>query len=114
MASFLQGYVKQNSSLMKNVINNFRYKLASLFLCMIAGTVVFAQDASSSSNTTTSNTSTTVTTPDVPANWYMNPWVWVAGGVVLIIILFAIFRGGGKTKREVTRTVTTTTEINSD
>ena len=28
--------------------------------------------------------------------WYEQPWVWVAGGAVFILILVAILRGRGK------------------
>jgi len=30
------------------------------------------------------------------SNWYQQPWVWVAGGAVFILILVALLRGGGK------------------
>lgn len=29
--------------------------------------------------------------------WYNNPWAWVIGGAVFILLLVAIVRGGGKT-----------------
>ncbi len=29
-------------------------------------------------------------------DWYMQPWVWVAGGAVFILILVALLRGRGK------------------
>lgn len=95
---------------MKNTINYLRYKFPLLTLCVMTGVAAYAQDNSSS--ITTTNASTSVTS-GIPANWYMNPWVWL-GGVILILTLFSVFRSRGKSKREVTRTVTTTTEINSD
>lgn len=30
------------------------------------------------------------------SNWYQQPWVWIAGGAVFILILVALLRGGGK------------------
>lgn len=30
------------------------------------------------------------------SDWYQQPWVWVVGGAVFIIILVALLRGGGK------------------
>ena len=30
------------------------------------------------------------------SNWYSQPWVWIVGGAVFIIILVALLRGGGK------------------
>jgi hypothetical protein len=30
------------------------------------------------------------------SEWYMQPWVWVAGGAVFILILVALLRGRGR------------------
>ena len=30
------------------------------------------------------------------SNWYQQPWVWVVGAAVFIIILVALLKGGGK------------------
>ena len=30
------------------------------------------------------------------SDWYQQPWVWIVGGAVFIIILVALLRGGGK------------------
>jgi ABC-type uncharacterized transport system fused permease/ATPase subunit len=30
------------------------------------------------------------------ADWYMQPWVWVVGAAVFIIIIVAILKGSGK------------------
>jgi len=30
------------------------------------------------------------------SNWYQQPWVWVVGGAVFILLLVAILKGGGK------------------
>ncbi len=30
------------------------------------------------------------------SNWYQQPWVWVVGAAVFIIIIVAILKGGGK------------------
>ena len=30
------------------------------------------------------------------SNWYQQPWVWVIGGAVFILILVALLRGGKK------------------
>ncbi len=29
-------------------------------------------------------------------NWYQQPWVWIVGGAVFILLLVALLRGGGK------------------
>ncbi len=31
------------------------------------------------------------------AGWYSNPWVWIVGAAVFILLLVAIVRGGGRT-----------------
>jgi hypothetical protein len=30
------------------------------------------------------------------SEWYQQPWVWIVGGAVFIIIIVALLRGGGK------------------
>ena len=30
------------------------------------------------------------------SNWYQQPWVWMVGGAVFIIILVALLKGSGK------------------
>jgi len=30
------------------------------------------------------------------SNWYQQPWVWVVGGAVFILLIVALARGGGK------------------
>ena len=32
------------------------------------------------------------------SNWYAQPWVWIVGGAVFIIILVALLRGSGGKK----------------
>ena len=33
---------------------------------------------------------------DEGAVWYMQPWVWIVGGIVLLLILISLFSGGKK------------------
>jgi hypothetical protein len=54
---------------------------------------------STSVTTETTSSSTTTTT-----EWYTQPWVWVVGGAVLLIILVALLRGGSSRDTEVSRT----------
>lgn len=30
------------------------------------------------------------------SNWYQQPWVWIIGGAVFILLLVALMRGGSK------------------
>lgn len=60
--------------------------------------MLWTQDSSGTSRTITTTKETTITT-----DWYMQPWVWVVGGAILLIILVALLRGNSSNK-EVTRT----------
>ncbi len=33
---------------------------------------------------------------DNASNWYQQPWVWIVGGAVFILLLVAMLRGSGK------------------
>ncbi len=33
---------------------------------------------------------------DKGGDWYTQPWVWIVGGAVFILLLVALLRGGGK------------------
>jgi len=97
---------------MKTMIKTMQFRLPALALLLISSAYSFAQDSSTTSETHTSSSS--VTAPDTSAMWYSAPWVWVAGVIVLILILFAIFAGNNSSKTRVKRTTTTTTEIIDD
>lgn len=30
------------------------------------------------------------------SNWYQQPWVWIVGGAVFILLIVALMRGSGK------------------
>ncbi len=50
-------------------------------------TIVFGQDSGGSSSTVTTSTHTETQT------WYTQPWVWIVGGAVFILLLVALLRG---------------------
>ena len=72
--------------------------LVLLLIGSLAGTIALAQDSTTKSTTTTTTTTT----------WYTQPWVWIVGGAVLLIILVALLRGGN------TRTDTSRTTVIKD
>lgn len=37
-----------------------------------------------------------ITTGKKNSEWYQQPWAWIAGGAVFILILVALLRGRGK------------------
>lgn len=71
----------------------------SLIVCFLLGSkaLVFSQD------TTTTKTTTNLLT-NGEAVWYMQPWVWVVGGVALLLLLIALFSGGRKKDKSTSRT----------
>ena len=104
---------------MKTIMKSIRYKLALLPVMLLSAAYSFAQDSAAGNNTTQtsvshSSSSYSTNAPDATAMWYTAPWVWAVGALVLILILYAIFRGGDKDRTEVTRTVKTTTEVKND
>ena len=52
----------------------------------------FAQDGGSSSTTVTTSSSTT-SAPAVDENWLAANWLWIAGGVIVLIIIIALLSG---------------------
>jgi hypothetical protein len=87
------------STVMKKIWNIFIFRLSILFLLCFMSTLVWAQDSTGSSNKVTTTETTTTTT-----EWYAQPWVWIAGGAVFIIILVALLRGNSN--KEVSRSTT--------
>lgn len=80
-----------------------KYAFFSMLLLFI-NALVWAQDSSTSATTTTSTTTTEQHT------WYAEPWVWVVGGVVLILLIVALTRGNSSRTDKVIVTKTRTTD----
>jgi len=91
---------------MKELVK-IRYKALLLLLAVsFYQTILFAQDTTKTKITTTST---------VTNEWYTEPWVWVVGGVVFILLLVALIRGNSSNSTNtdrvtVTKTVRTDTE----
>ena len=85
-----------------------------LFMLCFVQIIVWSQD----SVATSSSSSKTVTTTTTTSNWYAQPWVWVVGGAILILLLVALLRGGSRSGTETSRTdkvtVTRSTRTDSD
>jgi len=76
-------------------------QLMMVFLLSIMQLSLWAQDSTGSSSSVTVHKETTTTT----TNWYTQPWVWIVGGAVFILILIALLRGNSSSSdREVSRT----------
>lgn len=72
-----------------------KYFLVFILSCMQL--LLWAQDEPTSKTTITTKETTTTT-------WYTEPWVWIVGGAVFLIILVALLRGSNSSTREVSRT----------
>ncbi len=73
---------------MKKIFNKQSYIfLATVVMLSLTQVWSFAQDSSGSSGSSTTTTTTTSQTTTV------QPWVWVVGGIVLLIIIIALVRG---------------------
>ena len=99
---------------MKKLIVNAHYKFALLFIAIMGSVSSFAQDGSSTtsqSSTTQSTSSTAPVVADATA-WYMQPWAWGLGILILIILIYAIMKGSSnKTVSQTTVTRTTDTNV---
>ena len=87
---------------MKKLSSQMVLRSLMFFLLTFLNAIVWAQDSSGVSSKSVTKESTTTTTTD----WYSQPWVWIVGGAVFIIILVALIRGGSS-NREVSRSNTT-------
>jgi formate-dependent nitrite reductase membrane component NrfD len=92
----------------RNLEKSFVKRFFTFLLLACLQMQAFAQD-------TTYSTSTTTASEDL---WYMQPWVWVVGGIVLLLLLIALFSGKSKNKNTsrtdkviITKTVRTETDV---
>lgn len=74
---------------MKKSLDAVRNKVL-LFVMLMLGTVYsFAQETGGGSVDITTKSTTTTTT-----DWYTQPWVWIVGGLVFVLLLAAMLSGG--------------------
>jgi hypothetical protein len=95
----------------------FRKVILLMSLCLFTS-VLFAQPETQSgqteTTTTTTRTSTEKTDVDLTVSgddtWYTQPWVWIAGAAVFILLLVALLSGGRKDRVRSERIVVKKTE----
>lgn len=68
---------------MFNSLARFVFLLTGLFVSMIGFAQEKSADIDVDINTKGNN------------NWYTQPWVWIVGGAVFILLLVALLRGSG-------------------
>lgn len=65
----------------------FSNRLALLVASFYMSLVAFAQD--------TKKIDVDINTKGADSNFFTQPWVWVVGGLLFILLLVALMRGGG-------------------
>jgi hypothetical protein len=65
----------------------FKTGLLSTILSVVLAVQSFAQDKGLDVN---------IDVNKKDSNWYQQPWVWIIGGAVFILLLVALLRGSGK------------------
>ncbi|MBC7912717.1 MAG: hypothetical protein H7Y07_01210 [Pyrinomonadaceae bacterium] len=68
---------------LKKISTSFKNLLAILMLCLVQ-TTTFAQDKKVDVN---------ISTDKGGGDWYAQPWVWIVGGAVFLLLLVALMRG---------------------
>ena len=68
---------------LQKISTGFKSLLAFLMLCFVQ-TIAFAQDKKVDVN---------ISTDKGGGNWYAQPWVWIVGGAVFLLLLVALMRG---------------------
>ena len=86
---------------MKTLVRTYGIRAFFIFLlsCLI-GAVVLAQD---NPGTQSNNSSSTTTTETTTTTWYAQPWVWVVGGALVVLILVLALRGRGESSTTVVK-----------
>ena len=94
---------------MKQLTKAVTYKtFATLLMLSLLQTIIWAQDSTVSTSRTTTTTEQTT--------WYTQPWVWVVGGAVFLLLIVALVRSnsssgtGASRTDKVTYTKTTETD----
>ena len=67
---------------LKKISVAFKNFVAILMLCMLQ-TIAFAQDKKVDVN---------ISTDKGGGDWYAQPWVWIVGGAVFLLLLVALMR----------------------
>lgn len=99
---------------MKQLTKAFFYKAIVTFLMLtFMQALAFAQDSTGGGSSSSSSTTSTTTTTET---WYTQPWVWIVGGAVLLLLIVALMRGNSNSdtrsdKVTVTKSVKTDTDV---
>ena len=93
---------------MKQSLNAYSSKFFLFAVILLSSVIAFAQDSTIATTTTSTSATSTEKT------WYMEPWAWVLGGVILLVIILLATRSTSNTtsadRVTVTKTVTKDSE----
>ena len=70
-----------------NKMRTITSKVGMVVLTLLASVVAYAQDKKIDVN---------IGVDKGDSQWYAQPWVWIVGGAVFILLLVAMLRGGKK------------------
>jgi hypothetical protein len=87
-----------------NLQTSYMKRIGMLFTLALVNMMAFAQDSTGGTMTTTTATSTTT-----EHTWYTQPWAWIVGGAIFIIIIIALVRGNSSNTSTSDRTTVTKT-----
>ena len=99
---------------MKQLTKAFSYKaIVTVLMLTFVQALAFAQDSTGGGSSSSSSTTSTTTTTET---WYTQPWVWIVGGAVLLLLIVALMRGNSNSdtrsdKVTVTKSVKTGTDV---
>lgn len=68
------------------MLKNLSKSVMATILTVFATTIVYAQEKGVDLN---------INVKKEGADWYTQPWVWVVGGAVFLLLLIALLRGSG-------------------
>ena len=94
---------------MKKLSLSFK-EIGFIFMLTIISAMASAQDSAATSSTTSSSTQITTET----TTSFVEPWVWVVGAAILIIIIVALTRGSGTRSSGTTDKVTYTKHVSRE
>ena len=81
---------------MEQKFKNLLSKLSLFFILAVSSLSALAQDNTGSGTKTVTKTETSST------NFHVEPWMWIVGGVVLIVLLIALLGGRSSSVKETT------------